>query len=55
MNAFLNSLLQNMKDEIMFGYRQCDLIVADELKAKSSNSPPTFKNINVTRKDIGNL
>ena len=37
----------------MFGYVQCDLSVPDELKAKFSNFPSIFKNIDVTRNDIG--
>ena len=36
----------------MFGYVQCDLSVPDKLKAKFSNFPPIFKNIDVTRNDI---
>ena len=36
----------------MFGYVQCDLSVPDELKAKFSNFPPIFKNIDVARSDI---
>ena len=36
----------------MFGYVQCDLSVPDELKAKFSNFPPIFKNIDVSRNDI---
>ena len=37
----------------LFGYVQCDLIVHDELKPTFSNCPPTFKNIDVYRNDIG--
>ena len=47
-----NSLVQNINDETMFGYVQCDLSVPDELKAKFSNFHPIFKNIGVTRNDI---
>ena len=32
---------------------QCDLIVPDELKPTFSNFPPIFKNIDVSRNDIG--
>ena len=48
-----NSLVQNIRNEKMFGYVQCDLSVPDELKAKFSNFPPIFKNIDVSRNDIG--
>ena len=48
-----NSLVQNIKKETMFGYVQCDLSVPDELKAEFSNFPYIFKNINVSRNDIG--
>ena len=48
-----NSLVQNIRNEKMFGYVQCDLSVPDELKAKISNFPPIFKNIDVSRNDIG--
>ena len=48
-----NSLVQNIRNETMFGYVQCDLSVPDELKAKFSSFPPIFKNIDVSRNDIG--
>ena len=32
---------------------QCDLSVPDQIKAKFSNLPPIFKNIDVSRNDIG--
>ena len=48
-----NSLQQNIRNETMFGYVQCDLSVPDTLKANFSNFPPIFKNIDVTRNDIG--
>ena len=50
---FASSLVQNIRNETLFGYVQSDLSVPDELKAKLSNFPPIFKNIDVTRKDIG--
>ena len=48
-----NSLVQNIRNETMFGYVQCGLSFPDELKAKFSNFPPIFKNIDATRNDIG--
>ena len=39
-----NSLVQNIRNETMFGYVQCGLSFPDELKAKFSNFPPIFKN-----------
>ena len=48
-----NSLVQNITNEKPFGYVQCDLSVPDELKAKFSNFSPIFKNIDVSRNEIG--
>ena len=48
-----SSLVQNIRNETLFGYVQCDLSVPDELKAKFSNFPPIVKNIDVTRNKIG--
>ena len=48
-----SSLVQTIKNETFFGYMQCDLSVPDELKAKFFHFPPIFKNIDVTRNDIG--
>ena len=48
-----NSLKQNIRNETIFGYVQCDLSVPNELKAKFSNFPPIFENIDVTRNNIG--
>ena len=38
-----------------FGYVQNDIEVPEELKKKSANFPPNFKNTNVCRHDIGLL
>ena len=48
-----NSLVLNIRMETMFDYVQCDLSVPDELKAKFSNFPPAFKNMDASRNDIG--
>ena len=40
---------EKIRNETMFGSVQCDLSVPDELKAKFSNFPPIFINIDVTR------
>ena len=45
--------MQNIRNETMFGYVQCDLSVPVELKAKFSNFPPNFTNIDDTKNDIG--
>ena len=37
------SLLQYIRDESMFGYGRCDLVVSDKLKVKISEFLPTFK------------
>ena len=47
------SLLQNIRNETMFGYVQGDLSVPDELKANISNFPPVFQNVLVIRNYIG--
>ena len=39
----------------MFGYKQCDIEVPEDLKKKFANFPPVFKNTNVGRHDIGLL
>ena len=41
------------KDESIFGYVQCDLVVPDELKSKFAIFPPIFKITEVGRIDIG--
>ena len=48
-----NSLLQNIRNETMFGYVQGDLSVPDEMKANISNFPPVFQNVLVIRNYIG--
>ena len=48
-------LLQRIKDGNLFGYIQCDMAVPDHLKDKFANFPPIFKNIDVSREDIGPL
>ena len=37
-------ILANKREEIFFGYVQCDLEFPDELKNKLSNFQPIFKN-----------
>ena len=39
-----SSLVQNIRNETLLGYVQCDLSVPDELKAKFFNFPFIFKN-----------
>ena len=45
--------MQNIRNETVFGYVQCDLSVPVKLKAKISNFTPILKKIDVTRNDIG--
>ena len=47
-----DALLAKIKDDFLFGYVQCDLVVPDELKSKFANLPPIFKNTEVGRNDI---
>ena len=49
------SLLEQIRSGILFGYVQCGIEVPEELKKKFANFPPIFKNTNVGRHDIGSL
>ena len=40
-------------DEKLFGALEVDLHVLDDLKSKFAEMPPVFKNIEVSRDDIG--
>ena len=40
-----SSLVQNIRNETLLGYVQCDLSVPDELKAKFFNFPFIFKKL----------
>ena len=48
-------LFEQIRSGKLFGYVQCDIEVPEELKEKFVNFPPTFKNTNVGRHDIGSL
>ena len=48
-------LLQGIIDGRLFGYVQCDIEVSQHLRSYFSNFRPIFKNIVVSRKDIGTL
>ena len=48
-------LMQEIKSRRLFGYFQCDLKVAEHLKAYFANFTPTFKNTVVSKNDIGDL
>ena len=48
-------LLQGITDGRLFGYVQCDIKVPEHLRDYFSNFPPIFKNIVVSRNDIGVL
>ena len=49
------SLLEQIRSGKLFGFLQCDIEVTEELKMKFASFPPTFKNTNVGRHDIGLL
>ena len=51
--VFTDFLLAKIKDESLFGYAQCDLVVPDELKSKIAVFPSIFKNTEVGRNDFG--
>ena len=46
-------MLEQIRSGKLFGYVQCDIEVPEELKKKFANFPPSFKNTNVGRHDIG--
>ena len=46
-------LLENIKSGSQFGYVQCDFEVPENLREVFANFPSIFKNINVSRDDIG--
>ena len=48
-------LLEQLRSGKLFGYVQCDIEMAEDLKKKFANFPPIFKNTNVGRHDIGLL
>jgi hypothetical protein len=47
------TILQAVMDEKLFGALGVDLHVPDDLKSKLAEMPPVFKNIEVSRDDIG--
>ena len=49
------NLLEQIRSGILFGFVQCDIELPEELKKKITSFPPTFKNTNVGRQDIGSL
>ena len=48
-------LLEEIKKGKLFGYVQCDIEVPENLRATVLNFPPVFKNILVSKNDIGDL
>ena len=53
MNFSTKLLLQRIRNQTMFGYKQWDLSVQNEIKAKFSSFSQIFKSIDITRKDSG--
>ena len=49
------NLLSRIRKGELFGYVQCDLRVPENLREKFESFPPIFKNIFVSRSDIGYL
>ena len=48
-----DSILQAVMDEKLFGALKVDLHVPDDLKSKFADMTPVFKNIDVSRDNIG--
>ena len=51
----METLLKRIEEDKLFGYVQCDLDFPEELYERFANFPPTFKNTNVGREDIGDF
>ena len=49
------NLLSRIRKGELFGYVQCDLRVPENLREKFESFPPLFKNIFLSRSDIGNF
>ena len=47
--------MEGLKKRNLFGYVQCDNKVPEKLRATFANFPPKFKNILVSKNDIGDL
>ena len=50
-----DTLLSQIKKDLIFGYVQCDIEVPKDCQSQFSNFPPIFKNVPVGRSDIGDL
>ncbi|XP_031574896.1 uncharacterized protein LOC116308572 [Actinia tenebrosa] len=48
-----DQILQAVLDEQLFGVVECDICVPDHLKEKFSEMCPIFKNVEISREDIG--
>ena len=51
----LDNIITSILDESLFGLVECDIHVPDHLREHFSEMTPIFKNIEVTRNDIGPL
>ncbi|KAK3782966.1 hypothetical protein RRG08_065874 [Elysia crispata] len=49
------SILRTVYDGRLFGLVRCDIAVPESLRAHFSEMPPIFKNIEVSREDIGSF
>ena len=49
------NLLSRIRKGELFGYVQCDLRVPENLREKIESFPPIFKNIFVSRSDVGDF
>ena len=50
-----DTLLSQIKKDLIFGYVQCDIEVPKDCQSQFSNFPLIFKNVPVGRSDIGDL
>ena len=49
----MNDILEDVKNDKIFGFVKCDLHTPNHLKEKFSEFPPIFKNCEITLADIG--
>ena len=47
------TIIRKIKSDKIFGMVQCDIHVPENLKQKFEDFPPIFKNVAVSRDDIG--
>ena len=52
-NVNSNHLLEGIREGRLFGFVKCDVNVPEELREEFEDLPPVFKNVEISRDDIG--